>query len=110
MLGLHRWDTFRVCLRISEFKYLGYVLDESGTDEAKCSRNVVSRGRVAGVIRSLVNASSLQLEYARALHVSLLVPVLQYGSETMIWRKERCRIRAVYMDNLRGLLGYQENG
>ena len=32
--------------------------------------------------------------------------VLSYGIETMIWReKERSRIRAVQMDNLRGLLG-----
>ena len=31
--------------------------------------------------------------------------VLTYGSETMIWReKERSRISAVQMDNLRGLL------
>ena len=36
----------------------------------------------------------------------LLVPVLTYGSETMLWKgKERSRIRAVQMDNLRGLLG-----
>ena len=40
------------------------------------------------------------------LHETLLVPVLMYGSETMLWlEKERFRIRAVQMDNLRGLLG-----
>ena len=40
------------------------------------------------------------------LHESLLVPILTYGSETMIWRwKERYRIRAIQMHNLRGLLG-----
>ena len=34
------------------------------------------------------------------------MPVLTYGSETMIWReKERSRIKAVQMDNLRGLMG-----
>ena len=33
-----------------EFKYLGCVLDESGTDEAECSRKVASRGKVAGAI------------------------------------------------------------
>ena len=44
---------------VSEFKYLGCVLDESGTDQAECSRKVASRGREAGVIRSLVNAMSL---------------------------------------------------
>ena len=34
------------------------------------------------------------------------MPVLTYGSETMIWREEeRSRIRAVQMGNLRGLLG-----
>ena len=39
------------------------------------------------------------------LHESLLVPVLTYGNETMIWKeKERSRIRAVPMDNFRGLL------
>ena len=34
------------------------------------------------------------------------MPVLTYGGETMVWReKERSRIRAVQMNNLRGLLG-----
>ena len=57
---------------------------------------------VAGTIRSLVNARSLQLECARVLYESLLVNVFTYGSETMLWReKERSRIRAVQMDNLR---------
>ena len=37
--------------------------------------------------------------------LSVLVPVLMYGSETMMWReKERSRNRTVQMDNLRGLL------
>ena len=67
---------------------------------------VVSGRKIAGAIRSLVNARSLQLQCAMVLNESLLVPVLTYGSETMIWReKERPRIRAVQMDNLRGLLG-----
>ena len=39
-----------------EFKYLECVLDESGTDEAEYSRKVASWRRVAGSIRSLVNA------------------------------------------------------
>ena len=37
------------------------------------------------------------------------VPVFTSGSETMIWReKERSRIRAVQMDNLRGLVGIRK--
>ena len=53
-----------------------------------------------------LNARTLQLECARVLHELLLVPVRNYGSEKMIWReKERSRIRAVQMENLRGLLG-----
>ena len=32
-----------ICLEdVLEFKYLGFVLDESGTDEAECSRKVAS--------------------------------------------------------------------
>ena len=33
------------------------------------------------------------------------MPVLPYGSEKIIWKKEMSRIRGVQMDNLRGLLG-----
>ena len=54
-------------------------MDESGTDGAECNRKVASGRRVAGAIRSLVNARDLQLECARVLHETLLVPVLMYG-------------------------------
>ena len=43
---------------VLEFKYLGCVLDESGTYEVACSRKVPIGRRVAGAIRSLVNAES----------------------------------------------------
>ena len=59
--------------------------------------------RIAGAIRSLVNARDLQLECARVLHETFLVPVLMYGNETMLWReKEGSRLRAVQMENFRG--------
>ena len=90
---------------VSEFKYLGCVLDESGTDDAECSRKVASGRRVAGAMKALVNDRDLQLECA-ILHDSLMVPVLTYGSETVIWReKEWSRIRDVQIYNLRGVLG-----
>ena len=62
---------------VSEFKYLGCVLDESSTDEAEYRRKVASGRKVVSAIRSVVNAriSSLSL---------LVVPVLMFGSETMI--------------------------
>ena len=47
---------------VSEFKYLGCVLDEAGTDGAECSRKLASGRRVAGAIRSLVNAREMQIE------------------------------------------------
>ena len=64
------------------------------TDGAECSRKVANGRRIAGAIRSLVNARDLQLDFARVLHETLLVPVLMHGSGTMIWKeKERSRIR-----------------
>ena len=82
------------------------VFEESGTDGAECSRKVESERKVAGVIRSLVNARDLQLECSSVLREILLVPVLMDGNETMLWReKERSRMRAAQMDNLRGLPG-----
>ena len=41
---------------VSEYKYLGCVLDESGTGGTEFSR------KVAGAIRYLVNARDLQIE------------------------------------------------
>ena len=73
MLGGEEWLDREVCVNwirlehISEFKYLGCVLDKSGTDEVECSRKVASGRRVVGSIRSLVNARSLQLECARVI-------------------------------------------
>ena len=37
---------------VSEFKYLGCVLDKSGTNETECSRKVASGRRVTGAIRT----------------------------------------------------------
>ena len=48
---------------------------------------VASGRKVAGSIRSVVNARGLQIERAMVLHEELLMLVLLYGSETMIWRK-----------------------
>ena len=38
------------------------------------------------------------------LHKTLLVPVFMYDSETMLWKKERSKIRVAQMENLRVLL------
>ena len=84
---------------------MGCVLDESGTDGAECSRKVASGRRVAGAMKSVDNAKDLQLECARFLHETLLLPVLMYGSDTMLWReKESSRVRAVQIHDLNGLL------
>ena len=103
------WEVYvdRICLEnVSEFKYLVYVLNKSGADGAECSRKVASRRTVAGAIRSLVNAKDLQVQCARVLHETWLVPVVMFGSETMLWQeKKRSRIRDMQMDNLRVFLG-----
>ena len=46
-------------------------------------RPVVSRRKVAGALRFLLNANGLQVEYIRILHEALLVLVFMYGSETI---------------------------
>ena len=55
----------------------------------KCSRKVASRRRVAGAILSLVNARDLQLECARVLHETLLVPVLCMAVRQCYGRRRR---------------------
>ena len=50
---------------------------------------MASGKRVADAIRSLVIARDLQLEHARVLHETLLVPVFMYGSETINGKRRR---------------------
>ena len=53
----------------------------------------------------LSNAIDLQLECAKVLNETLLVPVLMHGSETIIWnQKEMSRMKVVLMDNRKDLL------
>ena len=55
---------------------------------------------------ALDNARNLQLDCARVLHETLLVPVLRYGSDTMLWKEnDISRNMAVQMDKIRGMLG-----
>ena len=80
-------------------------MNQTCTDEAEYNRRMVSRRRVTGTIRSLVNVKGLQLEHGRVLHELLLISVLLYSSEKMIWKeKERSRIWAVQMEDFRGLV------
>ena len=100
---MNGWSTIGA---MSEFKYFGCVLDESDANVPECRRKVASERRVASAIRSLVSVRGIQLECARVLHDALLMPVLLYGSETMVWKaNDKSRIMAVQMDVLRGLLG-----
>ena len=86
--------------------WVGCVLDESGAGDEECRREVASGRKVAGAIRSQVNARGLELDFARVMHEGLHTPFPFHGSEALIWsKKERSRIRSVQMDNLRGLLG-----
>ena len=86
------------------------MLDDKGTDDAECGRKVSSGRKVAGAIKSLVNAKGLSLECMRVLHESMLIPVLMYNSESMVWkRKYRSKVQAVQMDNLRGCVRCEEN-
>src|SRR5678816_4114129 len=89
--------------QVSEFKYLGYMLDEKGTDDTE---SYEWYRKVAGAIKSLVDVKGLSLECYRVLHEGMLLPVLMYSSETMVWNKRyRSKSQSAQMDNLRGVLG-----
>ena len=47
---------------------------------------MASESNVECAISSMVNSRCLWLEYARALHEVLVVPVLLHDSKILIWR------------------------
>ena len=64
-----------------------------------CSDN---RGGRRARPRAYSKCIHVKEECARVLHEALLVPVLMCGSDTKLWKeKERSRVRAEQMDNLR---------
>src|SRR5678815_2783866 len=76
-------------------------------DDAECSRKVVNGRKVDGAIKSLVDVKGLSLECTRVLHEGMLLPVLMYSSETMVWNmRYSSKVQCVQMDNLRGCLLY----
>ena len=65
--------------------------------------------RFVGAIRGLVNVSIMQPKCASVLRKGLVVAVLMYGSEAVVWKeKERSKIRAVYIDYLKKLVRFKE--
>ena len=102
---------------VSGFKFLGSVVNESGRRmladvesgrrmladvesgrrmlvDVESGRRIVASGRkAAGVTRYLGNTRGLRVACVKVLHESLFLPVVLYGSESMIWwEKERPRI------------------
>ena len=53
---------------VSEFKYLGYVLNESAIDGAECRKKVEGERSAIIAIGSLFDNSGLQLECVRVFH------------------------------------------
>ena len=70
--------------------------------------NFVGKWRMGGKLRVRTDFLWILRVSNLNVHVGLFLPVLMYGSETVVWKeKERCRIRAIlaHIDNLRILLG-----
>ena len=83
-------------------------MNESGKNNADCCRKVASGRKVTGAVRSIVMLGVCSLS-VRGCYMRDFSYLLCCMAEKMIWReKERSRIRAVQMDNLRGLLGVRE--
>ena len=88
------------------------TMDVVWMNQVHMRQNVVGKWRLRGGFQVLLDpwfmdgVCSLS---ARFLHETSFMPAPMYGSETVIWKeKERSRIRAVHMDNLRALLGIRK--
>ena len=65
---------------------LVFVLDESFTYGLECCRNVGDGRKVVSSVKSFVNAKALQNEFGRVLLEGLVVSVLMYGREAIVWK------------------------
>lgn len=85
----------------NQFKYLGYKLNEKGTDDADNSRKVVKYRKVTSAIESFGNAKGLSLECNRVLHEDSLLPMIMCNIIIMMWNENKwSKMQSVQIDNL----------
>ena len=82
-------DVFADGVRLENLNIWGVFWTKQVHMEAECCRKAASGRRVASSIKSLVNARDLQLQFARALHETLLVPILMYGRDNVMEREKK---------------------
>ena len=91
---------------IQSMSWNSNIWDVFWTNQVQMEQCVVVQWQVGGGLQ-VPSGSQLMLQICSfselVLHETLLVPVLICGSQTMLWKEERSRIRAVQMENLRGL-------
>ena len=100
---MHGWDA------IGALFWNLNIWDVFWMSQVQMRESAVGRWQMEGGVQVLLGLwLMLGVCTLRVLHESLLLPVLMYGSKTVIW-KERSRIRTVDIGNLRGLLDIRRN-
>ena len=102
----------RICLNeqvlenVSEFKYLGSVLNKDGSLGSEVEERVKQGRKVSGALKSVTRNRNVNVKVKKTLHDSVLMPTMLYGCETWtLLEGQKSRLRAVEMGYLRSACG-----
>ena len=91
---------------VSQFVYLGSLLQNDGRIDGEIDRRVNAGLRVVGATSSLSRNLEVDQKCKLAVYESVVVPTLMYASETWVWKgNHRSKVVATEMKYLRSMCG-----
>lgn len=74
--------------QVNYFVYLGFLFTRDGKCEGDNERRVRAGNQINGTLHTFLSQNITQ-KARQAVHKSILVPTLMYGSETWVWQKRQ---------------------
>lgn len=92
--------------QVNEFVYLGSMFTRNGRYDEDIKRRVNAANRVSGALHCMMASRTVSKEARLAVHNSVFVPTLMYGSESWVWQKKHAsKVNACEMRVLRSICG-----
>jgi hypothetical protein len=84
---------------INKFKYLGFILEATGTTTLEIEKRISERRRVIGMLNSVLWSKTILHKTKKLMYQALVQSILLYGAETWILNMQQAnKLLAIEMD------------
>jgi hypothetical protein len=84
---------------INKFKYLGFILEATGTTTLEIEKRISERRRVIGMLNSVLWSKTILHKTKKLMYQALVQSILLYGAETWTLNMQQVnKLLAIEMD------------